>query len=127
MNGASPVTQNINPPRSQSARVFCKLSGGLFFVGFVPLSYRKMGPPLLPYSLSFADLVRYRSYVRRWNAHPRCLRNLGCRRSRFVRTELEPQYFLYFYWHLGWPVPGPEIRNRQAFYHLFPRYVFRTK
>jgi len=35
MNGASPVTQNITPPHSQSARDFCKPSNGLFYVGFV--------------------------------------------------------------------------------------------
>ena len=59
MNGASPVTQNINPPRSQSARVFCKPSGGHFFVGFVPISYRKTSLIHCPSQTLFATALTF--------------------------------------------------------------------
>jgi KUP system potassium uptake protein len=61
MSGASPVTQSIIPLHSQSARDFCRQSDGLFFVGFVSISYCKRSPiycflqTLFATALTFAD------------------------------------------------------------------------
>lgn len=114
MNGASPVTQNTNPLHLRSAREFYTSSSGLFSVGFV--LYRT--PQAMSYSLLYTDAVWYLSYARRWNAHPGCLCDLGCRRYRIIRPKHEQQHLLYLCWLPGCPVPSSEIRNRQIVIHL---------